>query len=608
MASTSKARKTQSALVRLQAFRNVRPLLRIVWQSSQSLAIASILLRVVASVLPVARLWLGKLILDQVVAVISRRSANTTRIWTFVGLELLSLVIGEAVSRTITAINELINERCFYRINILLMEHAAELDLKTLESPVVYDQLERSQRMIGSTSDIFAATCGMCQQVITLLAYAGAVAAISSWTVLALFCAVVPVFVLEVRFAQLGHNMLVKWTAQRREVDYFRYLGTSREGAKEIKIFGLGSYLVGRVTSLYERFYDDRKAVSIKRAFYGTCLTALPLAVQYTAFSFVLYRTIQGAVSIGSLTMFAAAFSSARGLIEGLFLSLAQLSERALVISDLFKFLRTVPQIKSAPNAHRCPRPIQHGLEFRDVSFSYPGSSTKILDHVNFCLRPTERIALVGENGAGKTTLVKLAARLYDPTEGTILLDGRDLRDYDVDDLQREIGIIFQDYVKYDMLAKENVGVGRIEALANRNRIVNAARKSLAEGIIESLPLKYEQMLGRRFQGGLDLSVGQWQAIALGRAYMRDAQVLILDEPTASLDARAETAVYERFAQVTEGKMAILISHRFSTVRIADRILFVSNGQIQEEGSHEKLISLGGQYAELFHMQAAGYK
>jgi ATP-binding cassette subfamily B protein len=370
----------------------------------------------------------------------------------------------------------------------------------------------------------------------------------------------------------------------------------------------LGQYLADRSRVLFDRFYRENKALAVKRAASGSLLNLLPTAGYYGAYVLILVRTLSGALSLGSLTFLAGAFARSRGLIESLFSSLNNIAEQALYIKDLFDFFETKPSIASPPNAVPAPRSIQSGFEFRNVSFAYPGSDRQVLQGISFRFDANERIALIGENGAGKTTLVKLIARLYDPTEGAILLDGVDLRDYDVESLRREIGVIFQDYMRYDMIARENIGFGRVEELDNQERIVGASQKSLAESVIAQLPLGYQQMLGRRFENGVDLSAGQWQKIALARAYMRDAQVLILDEPTASLDARAEYEVFLRFADLTRGRMAVLISHRFSTVRMADRILVLADGAIIEQGSHRQLVALGGRYAELFELQAAGYR
>jgi len=428
------------------------------------------------------------------------------------------------------------------------------------------------------------------------------------WLLLLLVAATIPVFLGETRFALLNYSMLYRYTPERRELDYLRFLGASIESAKEIKIFGLGNYLAERSRTLFERFYNDNKKLAIKRTTYGALLNLAPTGAYYIAYALILRRALTGALSIGDLTLMTGAFSRARSIMENLVSGLAGISEQSLFIKDLFDFFETVPLIASKPGALPVPRPIRSGFEFQNVSFSYAGSDQKVLNNVSFRFDSGEKVALVGENGAGKTTLVKLLARLYDPTEGRILLDGVDLRDYRVEELRHEIGVIFQDYMRYDMLAAENIGFGRIEQAQDKARVERSAEKSLAAPMIDRLPNNYRQMLGRRFEGGVDLSTGQWQKIALARAYMRDAQILILDEPTASLDARAEFEVYQRFVELTAGKMAVLISHRFSTVRMANRILVLEKGFIVEQGSHRELLALGTKYAELFELQAAGYR
>jgi ATP-binding cassette subfamily B protein len=406
----------------------------------------------------------------------------------------------------------------------------------------------------------------------------------------------------------LNYSMLYRYTPERRELDYLRYLGASSESAKEIKIFGLGNYLADRSRALFERFYLDNKKLAIQRTVQGSFLNLAPTGAYYLAYALILRRALTGALSVGDLTLATGAFSRARSIMESLVSGLAGISEQSLFIKDLFDFFDSKPTIISKPDALPVPRPIKIGFEFENVSFAYPGSDKRVLSNVSFRFEAGEKVALVGENGAGKTTLVKLIARLYEPTEGRILLDGVDLRDYNVEELRHEIGVIFQDYMRYDMLAQENIGLGRIEQVSDEIRIQSSAQKSLAAPVIAGLPKNYQQMLGRRFEGGVDLSIGQWQKIALARAYMRDAQILILDEPTASLDARAEFEVYQRFVELTAGKMAILISHRFSTVRMADRILVLEKGFVVEEGSHKELLALGGKYSELFELQAAGYR
>lgn len=593
---------------RFQALRNVPPLLRMVWETSPFLSAASLVLRCVAALFPLATLWVSKLIIDLVVRAIRHQPLDRSAIWKLLILELLLAVGADTLGRFISLVDSLLGDRFTNHVSIKLMEHANSLDLVSFEDPVFYDKMERARRQTTARLGMLAGLAGMAQQMITLLSLLSAVILFSPWLLLLLVAATVPVFFGETRFAMLNYSMLYRYTPERRELDYLRYLGASSESAKEVKIFGLGNYLAGRSRALFERFYEENKHLAIDRAIHGTLLNLMPTGAYYAAYAFIIVKALTGVLTVGDLTLMVGAFSRSRTIMESLVSGLAGVSEQALFIKDLFDFFQTNPTISSPPDAIPAPRPIRFGFEFENVSFAYPESERSVLTDVSFRFYPGERIALVGENGAGKTTLVKLLARLYDPTGGRILLDGVDLRKYDVDELRNEIGVIFQDYMRYDMLARENIGFGRIDELPNNERINRSAEKSLAAGVVEKLPGAYRQMLGRRFEGGVDLSTGQWQKIALARAYMRDAQILILDEPTASLDARAEFEVYQRFVDLTAGKMAVLISHRFSTVRMADRIFVLEQGRIVEQGSHEHLVGLGGKYAELFDLQAAGYR
>ncbi|MBV8550745.1 MAG: ABC transporter ATP-binding protein [Acidobacteriaceae bacterium] len=593
---------------RLQALRNVPPLLKMVWETSPFLTISTVVLRCVSALFPLATLWVSKLIIDLVVRAIRHQPFDHRMIWKLLILELLLALGADTLGRLISLVDSLLGDRFTNHVTIKLMEHANSLDLVSFEDPVFYDKMERARRQTTARLGMLASLAGMAQQLLTLLSMLSAVVLFYPWLLLLLLAATIPVFLGETKFAMLNYSMLYRYTPERRELDYLRYLGASNESAKEVKIFGLGKYLIERSRALFERFYAENRHLAIHRAVHGTLLNLVPTGAYYAAYALILVRALAGTLSVGDLTLMVGAFSRARNLMESLVSGLAGISEQALFIKDLFDFFETNPAIASPPDALPAPRPIQSGFEFQGVSFAYPESKRNVLESISFRFYPGERIALVGENGAGKTTLVKLLARLYDPTEGRILLDGVDLREYEVDDLRREIGVIFQDYMRYDMLAAENIGFGRIDELQNQRRVEVSAEKSLAAGVVKTLPNEYRQMLGRRFEGGVDLSTGQWQKIALARAYMRDAQILILDEPTASLDARAEFEVYQRFADLTAGKMAVLISHRFSTVRMADRILVLEHGRIIEQGSHQQLVALGGKYSELFELQAAGYR
>jgi len=535
------------------------------------------------------------------------------------------------------------------RTSIRLMEHAAALDLYQFENPAFYDQLERARQQTTGRIGLLALLFGMVQDLLTLISLGAALLVYSPWLMLLLALAVLPSFLGETHYASLEYSLFFRWTPQRRMLDYLRYVGASDRTAKEVQMFGLAPWLIERFRVLSEKFYLENKALSMRKAFISTALSLIGTAGYYGAYVIILVRAMTGVISVGTLTFLAGTFKQSRSLIQSILLGASNVYQQCLYLKDLFDFFEMKPSIKSDPNAAKVPAAICEGFVFEDVGFKYPGSDLWAVRHVNFKLRPGERLAFVGENGAGKTTLTKLLARLYDPTEGRILLDGRDLREYDIASVRRSVSVIFQDFVRYDFRFDENIGVGEIEnvqsyleandsdggdgaaepAAAKTNAastgsnghpisgsdqtgvpksIVTAADKSLASTLLPRFSSGYRQMLGRRFEGGVDLSGGEWQKVALGRAYMRDAQVLILDEPTAALDARAEYEVFLRFSQLVAGRMAVIISHRFSTVRMADRIIVLHAGMVIEEGSHADLVARGGQYAELFTLQAEGYR
>jgi ATP-binding cassette, subfamily B, bacterial len=593
---------------RVASLRYVRPLLRMVWETSPPLVLTSVLLRLARALIPAAMLWVSKLILDAVVGRISRGTGSLTAIWKLVALELALAVASDILARANTLCDSLLGDRFTNRVSVRLMRHASRLDLASFEDPVFYDKLERARRQTTGRLGLLAALLSLGQDGISLISLSGLLIVFSPLLMLLLVAAVIPAFLGETHFTALAYSVLYRWTPQRRLLDYLRLLGASAQSAKEVKIFGLGEYLADRYHRLSDEIYAENKALAIRRATLGSFLNLISTGGYYGAYAVVLIKTLAGAISIGTFTLLTGAFSRSRTYIERILSGFNDISEQALFLKDLFEFFEMEPTIRSDTGSLPAPRPIRSGFEFRNVAFAYPGSDRTVVQNINFRLEPTEKVALIGENGAGKTTLVKLLARLYDPTEGCILLDGIDLREYNVDDLRREIGVIFQDYLRYDMLARENIGFGRLESLSDQDHIETAARKSLARNVIDRLPNRYDQMVGRRFEGGVDLSGGEWQKFALARAYMRDAQLLILDEPTATLDARAEYEVFQRFADLTRDRMAVLISHRFSTVRMADRILVLANGVIEEQGTHHQLVALGGRYAELFELQAAGYR
>jgi ATP-binding cassette, subfamily B, bacterial len=593
---------------RISALRNVPAVLKIMWDSGPGVVVFGVVSRVFSSLLPVALLWITKLIIDRIVHVVSTHQPVKPDFWWLVAGEFALAVLNSLLIRTIDYSDSLLADKYTRYVSIRVMNHAAGLDLQAYEDPIFYDRLERARVQATDRLVMIQAIGRLVQQAITTLTLSVSIMLFSPWLMLLLIAGVVPAFLGESHFAFLGYEKNFRQTPVRRQLDYLRILGGSKEAAKELKLFGLRNFLRDRFTKLSDDIYKENVDLSRRKLVAGSMLSTLGTAGYYGAYVFVIWRTLAGALTIGSLTFLAGAIQQASSNIEQIFSTLAAIGDQALFLTDLLAFFEMKPTIQSKPNALPIPRPIRRGIEFRNVSFSYPGNARLILDEINFTLHTGERLALIGENGQGKTTIVKLITRLYDPSGGEILLDGVDLREYEIDDLHREIGVIFQDFMRYEMTARENIAVGRIEELNNLELIKGAARKSMADQTIGRLDFGYDQMLGRRFEQGVDISGGEWQKVALARAYLRDAQLLILDEPTASLDARSEFEVFHRFSELTAGKMALFISHRFSTVRSADRILVIENGKITEEGTHDQLASLGGRYAEMFEMQASSYR
>lgn len=595
------------------AFRNIPRFFRLIWSVSPGLTALNIVLRVVQAGVPLSQLYVGKEIIDVVVQAIQSPGALPPPgslahpVWFWAGLEFGLAVFSSLLGRAVTLADSLLGDLVSNETSERIIRHAATLDLYQFEDPVFYDKLERARMQTAGRTVLMSMVLSQAQDFISILFLAGGLIAFNPWLLLILLLAVVPSFIGENKFNQESYSLTRSWTPERREIDYLRYIGASNETAKEIKIFGLEHFIAERFRLISERYFLANRKLAVKRAGWGSLFSALGIASYYGAYAFVLWQAVAGAISIGTLTFLAGAFGRMQSLLQGMVARFARIAETALYLQDLFDFFEIKPLAAGQRNGLPVPRPIRAGFTFENVGFKYAESEKWALRHLSFTLRPGEKLALVGENGAGKTTIVKLLANLYQPTEGRILLDGVDLRDYDPVDLRREIGIIFQDFARFTMTAAENIAVGNIDAKEDAGRIESAAQKSLADTVVETLPKKYAQLLGKRFAGGTELSGGQWQKVALARAYMRDAQLVILDEPTAALDARAEHEVFVRFAELMQGKSAVLISHRFSTVRMADRILFLEHGQLLEIGSHEELLAQGGKYAELFKLQAKGY-
>jgi ATP-binding cassette subfamily B protein len=615
---------------KLVVLRTLTQLLGLVWQAHRGLTATMIALRLVRGVVPVATLWVGKLIIDAVVRGAS--GSGVGGLWRYVALEIAIVLGGELLARASALIESLLGDLFSNFVSIRLMVHSATLDLTQFEDPATYDHLERARQQTTGRIALLAQLFSMAQDAITLTTLAVVLVAYSPWLLLLLVAAVFPSFLGETHYAALSYSLLFRRTPERRELDYLRFVGASDETAKEVQIFGLAPWLAARYGVLSRRYYQENARLSIRKGAASALLSVVSTGGYYAAYVVILLRAVAGVITIGTLTFLAGAFMRSRDLIQRLLLAASDVYAQCLNLRDLFAFFALRPTVVSRAESRSVPTPIREGFVFENVSFRYAGSDRWAVRHVNLAIRPGERIALVGENGAGKTTITKLLARLYDPTEGRVLLDGIDLRDYDLASLRQAISVVFQDFVRYDLRFDENIGVGGIEiagayletlnatrepdatldvhaaADSVRARITEAAERSLAASLLPRLPQGYRQMLGRRFEGGVDLSGGEWQKVALARAYMREAQVLILDEPTAALDARAEYEVFLRFGELMAGRTAVVISHRFSTVRMADRILVLVGGCVTEEGTHEALVARGGGYAELFELQATGYR
>lgn len=593
---------------RLRALRNVPPGLRIVWDAGPYVAISGFVLQVLSALVPIGIAAVSAAIIGEVAAVVKSKEPLAHYFWWLVAAEFGLALGGSLLSRAIDFCDSVLADRFIRHVSIKVMAHASKLDLESYEDPEFYDKLERARVQATDRVSMIQAVGRALQQFVTAITFSVSICLFSPWILLILIAGVLPAFLGESHFAFLGYSLRFRQTPVRRQLDYLRVLGASKESAKELKLFGLSKYLTGKYAHLSDEIYEQDVAL-LKRKLWATGLfSLLGATAYYGSYAFVIYRTLYGALTIKDLVFLASAIAGASSNIQQIFSSFTGIADQALFLTDFLNLFAVHPKVKSKPKALPAPRPIRQGFEFENVSFAYPGTSRLVLDGLSFKFPPGERIALVGENGQGKTTLVKLITRLYDPTSGRILLDGIDLREYDLEDLHSEIGVIFQDFMRYEMPARENIAMGKIADRGNLATIQRAARKSLASSVIERLPLGYEQILGRRFEGGVDLSGGEWQKVALARAYLRNSQLLILDEPTASLDARSEREVFQRFAELTEGKMAILISHRFSTVRMADRILVLENGRIAEDGCHSELISRGERYSKMFELQAANYR
>jgi len=488
------------------------------------------------------------------------------------------------------------------------MKHTSRLDLACHEDPEFNNKLERARAQATDRIGTVQAIGRLLQEAITAVTLTSGLLAYSPLLVLILFCAIVPAFIGDSYFAFGGYILAFSQTPIRRELDYVRLLASSKETAKEVRLFGLSSYWSALYDDLSRRLHYQNIDLTRRRLLAGFLLSMLTTAAYYGAYVSVIHKTLAGQLSVGALIFLAGAISGTSSKIQSIFSIFSGIADQALFLNDLFDIFSVQPSIRSRPHSLKLPNPIRQGFEFRNVSFAYPGNTDFVLRDLNFSVKKGERLALVGSNGSGKTTIVKLLTRLYDPTGGQVLLDGVDLREYSLAELHRQIAVLFQDFVRYDRTVSQNILIGNVDAPDPSRTVMRAAQKSSAHDFIGKLPFGYAQMLGRRFDGGIDLSGGEWQRLALARAYSRESQLLILDEPSSSLDPAAESELLNQFTKLGAGRMVLLISHRLSTVRMADRIFVLEKGNIVEEGSHSDLIASDTRYCEMFELQAFHYR
>ena len=584
--------------------------LGLMWQAAPRYAIVGAVITLLQGILPVISIYVSKLIIDGVViAARMHTHAQTRHVLLLVALW-FSVQLCASLTQTFSmCIIGLESELLSNFINVSIIEKANALDLSYFENAEFYDKLENARREASyRPAQMVQQLFGFLRSTVTLVSVIGVLASLSWWLVLLVIAVSLPSFIYQAKYSGQFFALFTKRAPEQRRLSYLSWLLTTDSPVKELRIFGLHSTLLQRYRQSFAKFFKENSDLTIRRTASQSALGALATVVTGITYIYVVLEVIAGQITIGGLTLYYQAFQQSQQGVAALTMSASSFYENSLFLSNLFTFLAYAPELPIRPDPLPVPTPIRAGIVLDHVSFRYPGTEKWVLEDISFAIRTGETVALVGANGAGKTTLVKLLSRLYDPTEGSITIDGVDLRDCDPKEVRSRIGVIFQDYVKYQLSARENVGFGRIEALADEGRIERAAIEAGADAVIASLPQGYDTPLGRWFQDGQELSIGQWQKVALARAFMRDADLLILDEPTASLDVHSEYEVFRAFDELTQGKMAVLISHRFSTVRMASRIVVIEDGTVIEDGSHDELLLKGGRYAELFDLQAASYR
>ncbi len=608
-----KPENSENRLARyLSVFKYSKVALQIVWGTSAALTIVLGLANLVAGVMPAAIAFVGQFIVDSVVAAVQQSGAASEQarsdVLFYVLLEAGLVVIMTGAQRINTVCQSILRVLLGNRVNVMILEKALTLELAHFEDSEYYDKLVRARREASSRPlSLVTKTFDVIKDFISLLTVGALLFQFSPYAVLLLGLAGVPAFVAEARFSGEAFRIYRRRSAERRMQIYLEMVLTREDGVKEVKLLQLGKVFLQRYIDIFRRIYREDRNLVLRRGFWGYVLGLLASAAFYFAYGWVAFAAIATTITIGQMTMYVALFRQGQTAVTSSLTAINGMYEDNLYLSNLTEYLdHQIPE----PSGDRVagPKP-EDGIRFKNVNFSYPGSTRPALENINLHIRPGESLAIVGENGSGKTTLIKLLTRLYSPTEGSITFEGLDLQEWDVTTLRQKIGVIFQDFARYQLLVGENIGVGDIRHIDDSNRVAQAADKGLAADFIEDLPEGYSTQLGTWFRAGNELSGGQWQKIALSRAFMRsEADVLILDEPTAAIDAKAEAEIFAHFRDLTANRISIIISHRFSTVRMADHIIVLDRARVIEEGDHQSLLAAAGQYARLFKLQAAGYQ
>lgn len=586
---------------------NIPRFFKEIWKTNPKLFIVSTLCRLIAALLPVAILWVGKVIVDEIVRITTTSETQHELLWKYVAIEFGLVILSDLLSRAISLTDGILGDQYNIRTSVQIIEKTNEIDISLLENSEFYDKLDRARTQTMGRVDLMSNVLGQAQSIISIATLIAGLIYFEPLLILLLLVSIIPSFINEVRFSQQQYSLARSWTSERRELDYLRFIGANDKTAKEIKLFGLTNFVVERFETLATKYFNLNKKLVIKRSSFGFLFNVLGSISYYAAYVFIIYRVLSGVITIGELTFLSGSFNRLMKSLQDFFSRFTRISESALYLKDYFDFIDIKSQFKTKEDLP-LPKTIQKGFEFKSVCFSYPESNHQILKDINFIIKAGEKIAFVGQNGAGKTTLTKLLLRFYEPTSGEILLDGVNINRYNKAAYQAYFGVLFQDFFRYEFSVKENIAIGKIDEIENQERIERAAELSLADEVVSELELGYNQQLGKRFVKGAELSGGQWQKIALARAYMKNAEVIILDEPTSALDAKAESEVFDRLIHLIKNKTSVIISHRFSTVRQADRILVLENGTILESGTHEELMINNKLYAELFTLQAEGYQ